>query len=52
VVSKFYIETTQDVIVSPALQERMIEGAGVKRVFKINGHASYITQPTLWRRPF
>jgi pimeloyl-ACP methyl ester carboxylesterase len=45
-VSKFYIETTRDVIVSPALEERMIEGAGVKRVFKINaGHACYITEP-------
>lgn len=36
------METTGKVIVSPALQERMIEGAGVKRVFKINvGQASY-----------
>lgn len=45
-VAKFCMETTREVIVSLALQERMIEGAGVKRVFKINaGQASYITQP-------
>lgn len=45
-VSKFYIETTRDVVVSAALQERMIDGAGVKRVFKVDaGHASYITKP-------
>lgn len=45
-VAKIYIATTREVIVSPAMRERMIEGAGVKRVFKINaGQASYITQP-------
>lgn len=45
-VPKFYIETTQDMVVSPALQKQMINGAGVKRVFKISaGHACYITQP-------
>jgi len=45
-VPKYYIETTEDLIVSPALQERMIAGADVKRVFKISaGHASYVTQP-------
>lgn len=45
-VPKYYIETTQDVVVSPALQERMMRGVEIKRVFKIDaGHASYITQP-------
>lgn len=45
-VPKYYIETTEDLIVSPALQERMIANAGVKRVFKVDaGHASYMTQP-------
>jgi len=45
-VPKYYIETTQDVVVSPALQERMMQRVEIKRVFKINaGHASYITQP-------
>ena len=43
---KFYIETTQDLVVSPSLQQRMILGGNVKRVFKIEaGHASYITKP-------
>lgn len=45
-VLKYCIETTEDLVVSPALQERMIEGAGVKRVFKVAaGQASYLAQP-------
>lgn len=45
-VPKYYVATTEDQIVSPALQERMIASGEVKRVFKIKaGHASYITQP-------
>jgi hypothetical protein len=43
-VQKYYIETTRDLVVSPALQERMIQSGQVRRVFKVNaGHASYIT---------
>lgn len=43
---KHYIETTQDVVVSTALQERMMQGAKIQQVFKIEaGHASYTTQP-------
>ena len=45
-VPKFYIETAKDLVVSPALQERMIQQAGIPLVFKINaGHASYVTRP-------
>jgi len=45
-VSKYYIETTKDHCVSPALQERMIKATPVKAVFKLDaGHASYITRP-------
>lgn len=45
-VPKYYIETTEDQIVSPALQERMIARVEVNWVFKVSaGHASYITQP-------
>lgn len=44
-VRKYYIETTRDVVVSPSLQERMLQRAEVQRVFKIDaGHASYVTK--------
>jgi pimeloyl-ACP methyl ester carboxylesterase len=45
-VPKFYIETTKDLVVSPSLQERMMQEAGIQLAFKINaGHASYVTRP-------
>jgi pimeloyl-ACP methyl ester carboxylesterase len=45
-VPKYYIETSEDRIVSPSLQTRMVANGGVRRVFKINaGHASYMTRP-------
>ncbi len=45
-VPKYYIETTNDSVVSPALQERMIASTPVKRVFKIDAsHAAYVTRP-------
>lgn len=45
-VPKYYISTTQDAVVSPALQDRMIAGAPIQRVFKLEaGHASYFTKP-------
>lgn len=45
-IPKFFIETAKDLMVSPALQERMMQQAGIPLVFKINaGHASYITRP-------
>ncbi|HKI26236.1 MAG TPA: alpha/beta fold hydrolase [Candidatus Sulfotelmatobacter sp.] len=46
-VPKYYIETTADAVVSPALQERMMAGTKLRRTFKINaGHASYVTRPS------
>jgi pimeloyl-ACP methyl ester carboxylesterase len=45
-VPRFYIQTTQDHCVSPALQERMFTATPVQQVIRIDaGHASYITQP-------
>lgn len=45
-IPKYYVETMRDVVVSPSLQERMIKGAAVKTVFKVDaGHASYATRP-------
>lgn len=45
-IPKYYVETTRDVVVSPALQERMVKEGDVKNVFRIDsGHASYVTKP-------
>jgi pimeloyl-ACP methyl ester carboxylesterase len=45
-VKKFYISTTEDQAVTPALQARMLEATPVDKVIKIKaGHASYVTQP-------
>lgn len=47
-VPKYYIETTQDQGVGPALQERMIAANGtVRRVYKLDcGHSAYWAKPT------
>lgn len=45
-VDKAYVRTTADGTVSPELQGRMIERAGVTRVAEIpTGHAPFLTQP-------
>lgn len=45
-VKKFYISTTEDHAVTPALQARMVEATPVEKVFKIKaGHASFVTDP-------
>jgi pimeloyl-ACP methyl ester carboxylesterase len=45
-VSKLYIKTLQDVVISPALQDRMIAAAGIKDVHSINaGHSPFLSQP-------
>jgi pimeloyl-ACP methyl ester carboxylesterase len=43
---KAYIKTTQDVVISPALQDRMIAAAGIKAVYPINtSHSPFLSQP-------
>jgi len=45
-IPKYYIETTKDVGVSTANQERMIASGNVKRVFKLeSGHSPYFAKP-------
>ncbi|MFT3682253.1 MAG: alpha/beta fold hydrolase [Ferruginibacter sp.] len=46
-VSKVYIKTLQDVVISPALQDRMIAAAGIKTVYSVNSsHSPFLSQPT------
>ncbi len=45
-VEKVYIKTLQDVVISPALQDRMIAQAGIKTVFEVNtSHSAFLSQP-------
>lgn len=45
-VSKAYIRTLRDQVVSPALQQRMLEATPVDHVASIDsGHAPFLTQP-------
>lgn len=45
-VEKVYIKTLQDVVVSPALQDRMIVGAGIKTIHQLNtSHSPFLSQP-------
>ena len=45
-VNKFYIKTLQDIVISPGLQDRMIAGAGITKVFTINtSHSPFLSQP-------
>jgi pimeloyl-ACP methyl ester carboxylesterase len=44
-VPRFYIRTTQDRAVSPALQQRMLDATPVEKVFTIeSGHAPYLSK--------
>jgi len=45
-VSKVYIKTMQDVVISPALQDRMIATAGIKTVYTVNtSHSPFLARP-------
>ena len=45
-VEKVYIKTLQDVVVSPALQDRMIAGAGIKTIYQLNtSHSPFLSKP-------
>jgi len=45
-VDKVYIKTLQDIVISPAMQERMIAAAGIKKVYTVNtSHSPFLAQP-------
>jgi len=45
-VDKAYIKTTQDVIISPGFQDKMIAAAGIKAVYEVNtSHSPFLSQP-------
>ncbi|MFT3935120.1 MAG: alpha/beta fold hydrolase [Chitinophagaceae bacterium] len=45
-VEKVYIKTQQDIVISPALQDKMIATAGIKTVYAINSsHSPFLSQP-------
>lgn len=45
-VEKIYIKTLQDHVVSPALQDRMINAGGVKTVYELNtSHSPFLSKP-------
>jgi pimeloyl-ACP methyl ester carboxylesterase len=45
-VDKIYIKTLQDIVISPALQDRMIAAAGIKIVYTVNtSHSPFLAQP-------
>jgi pimeloyl-ACP methyl ester carboxylesterase len=45
-VDKIYIKTLQDIVISPALQDRMIATAGIKTVYTVNtSHSPFLAQP-------
>lgn len=45
-VEKVYIKTLQDIVISPAFQDRMIAGAGIKTVYTVNtSHSPFLAQP-------
>lgn len=45
-VEKVYIKTMQDIVISPGLQDRMINDAGIKRVYEVNtSHSPFLSQP-------
>lgn len=44
--AKVYIKTLQDVVISPALQDRMIAGASIKTIYELNtSHSPFLSQP-------
>jgi len=45
-VAKVYIKTLQDLVISPRLQDRMIQAAGISTVYTINtSHSPFLAQP-------
>ncbi|SDF77121.1 alpha/beta fold hydrolase [Chitinophaga filiformis] len=45
-VDKVYIKTMKDIVISPALQDRMIAAAGIKAVYMVNtGHSPFLAEP-------
>lgn len=45
-VEKAYIKTTQDVVVTPGFQDKMIAAAGIKAVYQVNtSHSPFLSQP-------
>ncbi|HEY5749269.1 MAG TPA: alpha/beta fold hydrolase [Chryseolinea sp.] len=45
-VSKVYIKTLHDVVISPGLQDRMIAGAGIKTVYQLEtSHSPFLAKP-------
>ena len=45
-VEKVYIKTLQDIVISPAMQNRMIADAGIKTVYEVNtSHSPFLAQP-------
>ncbi|MFN8347063.1 MAG: alpha/beta fold hydrolase [Spirosomataceae bacterium] len=45
-VEKVYIKTLLDIVVSPDLQDRMIAGAGITKVYQVNtSHSPFLSQP-------
>jgi hypothetical protein len=40
-----YIKTLKDIVISPALQDRMIAAADIKKIYQINsGHSPFLSQ--------
>jgi pimeloyl-ACP methyl ester carboxylesterase len=45
-VEKVYIKTLQDIVISPALQDRMIAAGGIKTIYEVNtSHSPFLAQP-------
>jgi pimeloyl-ACP methyl ester carboxylesterase len=45
-VEKIYIKTLQDLVISPALQDRMIAGAGIQTIESVNtSHSPFLSKP-------
>jgi pimeloyl-ACP methyl ester carboxylesterase len=43
---KVYIKTLQDIVISPTLQDRMIEAAGIKNIDSVNtSHSPFLSHP-------
>jgi pimeloyl-ACP methyl ester carboxylesterase len=45
-VTKVYIKTLRDIVISPGFQDRMIAGANIKTVYSVNtSHSPFLAQP-------
>jgi len=45
-IEKVYVKTLQDIVISPALQDRMIADAGIQLVYSLNtSHSPFLVQP-------